>query len=148
MAGFRRLVDSIYPEGFTDLQRVTQWLRKLYDVLGQVEEWHEIGDTNEPAFTNSWTNDTASYPTTAFYKDPMGRVHLKGQVLGGNSGSAAFTLPAEYRPSALLIFAAYNVSGNTVARVYVTSAGLVTPLFTGIAPQRVTLNGISFRAEQ
>lgn len=144
---YRQIVEAL-PD-FLDIPiELKKWADRIQLQLGQVEEWHEVGTSGEPAFQNSWTNDTSSYPTAAFYKDPMGRVHLKGQVTGGVSGNSAFVLPVGYRPSTLLVFPAYNFSGNTIARIYVTSVGTVQPLFTGTAPQRIPLNGVSFRAEQ
>jgi hypothetical protein len=142
---FRFLVDPIYPNGFTSLEQLTQWMRKVYDKLMQVEEWHEIGDTNEPAFANSWVNFGSPYNDAGFYKDPQGRVHLKGLIKLGTVGSAAFTLPVGYRPDNSLILS--TISNSSTGRINLTSGGAVIP----VSPSNntwVALDGLSFRSEQ
>lgn len=60
--------------------------------------WHEVGDTDEPAFENSWVNFGGAIDTAAFVKDAAGIVHIKGAVKSGTVGQAVFTLPVGYRP--------------------------------------------------
>lgn len=112
---------------------ISDWLLKAWNIIGQVEEWHEIGNSGEPAFENSWDNTGGVYETAAFYKDPFGRVHIKGRIDTGSAGTTAFTLPANYRPAATI-----NVDGITI-----TNAGLIQP---GTTPDY--LDNVSFRTEQ
>ena len=117
------------------------WFSRVWNILGQVEEWLEIGGSGgEPAFENSWANVGGSNETAAFYKDPFQRVHLKGAIDTGTAGTTAFTLPENYRPSATIRIAS-NTGGSNY--IEITSAGLVQPQ----APTAY-LDGVSFRAEQ
>ncbi len=63
----------------------------------QLDPWHLVGDPNEPAFQNSWTNLGGNIPC-GFRKDPFGNVYLKGVVTGGAENTDIFTLSEEYRP--------------------------------------------------
>ena len=113
------------------------------------EAWHEIGAGGEPAFQNSWVNYGESapygtYPNAGFYKDPSGRVHLRGVVKSGSVGNyAIFTLPAGYRPSGLMSFMGWSGSGAGFALVQ--DDGNVK-LLTGYNSDW-SLDQISFRAE-
>ena len=92
---------------------------------GALEDWHEIGATDEPAFANSWVNFGAGQVTAAFRKLPTGEVYMKGFLKDGTITSEAFTLPVGYRPAANIGFA---VRSNALfGIVIITSAGLVIP---------------------
>jgi len=73
-----------------------QWVKELQNAL-TVEDWHEVGATNEPAFQNSWVNIDATRKAR-FMKDSFGFVYLAGAVDTGVIGSAIFTLPSGYLP--------------------------------------------------
>jgi hypothetical protein len=83
----------------------------------------DAGWTNASGFTNSWAaNPSPNIPRFMV----MGRVvYLTGMVSGGTLGSAAFTLPAGYRPSQTVQIG--TVSNGAFGQVFITSAGLVTP---------------------
>lgn len=66
---------------------------------GRLENWHEIGATDEPAFQNSWVNFSGSFASAAFRKLPTGLVVIKGIIKDGTNGTIAFTLPVGYRPA-------------------------------------------------
>lgn len=127
------------PEAFS------HWFLLAWNVIGQVEEWHEVGGTNEPAFENSWANVGGNYETAAFYKDPFGVVRLKGMVDSGTNNTAAFTLPVGYRPAAYLRFEASQTSNARVI-IEVRGDGSVIPV-TGTT-NGAGLEAVSFRAEQ
>jgi len=127
-------------------EEFVNWLLRAWNIIGQVEEWHEVGATNEPAFENSWTNYGAGYETAAFYKDPFGRVHLKGMIKSGTNNTAAFTLPVGYRPAAYLMFSQMS-SGPVDCATIIQGDGVVRPNSTSSGTWN-TLDGISFRAEQ
>jgi hypothetical protein len=121
------------------------WLAFLYNFL-TIEDWHLIGDSGEPAFENSWVNQGTGDEDAAYYKDPYGIVHLRGQVDTGTSGTAVFTLPEGYRSSAQKQFPADADSSSTYARVQINSNGAVVPYFNaGGAATRFSLDGVSFR---
>jgi hypothetical protein len=67
------------------------------------EPFHIVGAAGEPAFQNAWTNLGLGFETAGFYIDSANVVHLKGLLNGGLSGTDAFTLPAGYRPSAIVL---------------------------------------------
>lgn len=96
---------------------------------------------NTPILSGLWVNYGLGFTPAGFYKDKMGRVHLRGLV-GGGSGEI-FILPAGYRPAYQLIFCV--VADNALGRVDVTAAGTV--LFVVGSNAFVSLDGISFRAE-
>lgn len=121
-------------------EAASMWFRRAWNYISNIEEWTEIGVADAPAFENSWANVGGAYETASFYKDPYGRVFLKGAVDTGSAGTTAFTLPINYRPSSTLRIAV-NDGGN--GYVEITSAG-------GVQPQAPAsyLDGVSFRAEQ
>jgi hypothetical protein len=111
------------------------------EVMALQEGWHDIGSTI--GYQNSWANVGGAYQTGRYMKDAAGFVHLSGPITGGTIGSAAFTLPAGYRPAGRLIFAA-NSTG--VTRIDVAANGQVIP-YTGSNGYGV-LDGITFLGEQ
>lgn len=78
-----------------------------------------------PAFLNSWTHFGSPYHNAAFWKDPLGFVHLRGVVKSGVVGSAAFTLPPGYRPPGEI--AHLVLSNGTTGRVDIQADGSVIP---------------------
>jgi hypothetical protein len=100
-----------------------------------------------PSLLNSWTNYGGAYTEAGYYKDPCGRVHLRGAVTGGTIGSnPIFTLPEDYRPVAQIAFpvASYDGAVYVVGVVDITSAGHVRP--NAGHTTFLSLNGISFAA--
>lgn len=131
-----------------------RWIYNLYEYVGiintnflTVEDWHEIGATDEPAFVNNWANYTATstYNTAAFYLDPFGVVHLKGLIentAGTGATTTIFTLPTGYRPPKN---ETYGSDGdNAHARITIDSGGAVQ-LSVGTGATNLTLDGITFR---
>ena len=126
---------------FTDDSDAALWREELRAVL-TVEDWHEVGDTNEPAFENSWVNFGSGYETAAFYKDPFGVVHIKGLVKSGTGlVTNVFTLPAGYRPSVVLYFPTASNSAFGMATLLANGS---VRLDIG-STTWVSLDGISFR---
>lgn len=122
----------------------TEWVNAAVPIPA-VEASHEIGAAGEPAFQNGWVNDNPAVSETAgFYKDPFGRVHLKGMIKNGTVGDgtayAAFTLPTGYRPALRKFFAPWNA--NTAPRVDIYPTGEVVVV---AATGTVSLDGISWR---
>ena len=96
---------------------------------GALEDWHEIGASSEPGFANSWVNKGGALATTAFRKLPSGLVVIKGVVISGSVGAAAFTLPVGYRPSKTENFAAFSQDGGgfVLGRIIISGSGNFTP---------------------
>lgn len=102
-----------------------------------------------PTLTNSWVNfDIVNGNGAGYYLDEVGVVHLRGIIKSGTLGAAAFTLPAGYRPFKILVMMAISDDGvnNLISRVDIDSGGNVKPTTGGTA--FLSLEGISFRAEQ
>lgn len=111
--------------------------------LAPPEAWHEVGAAGEPAFQNSWVNESPTTETTAaFYKDPFGVIHLKGLITGGTN-STIFTLPAGYRPSKAFICLIWRVSGTGALIIY--STGLV---YISSGTGSGDLDSVTFRADE
>lgn len=83
----------------------------------------DTGWTNVSVFTNSWASAGAgNVPRFAL----IGRVvYLNGMVTGGTINTAAFTLPAGYRPSQLQRFG--NAFNAAFGQLTVNPAGNVIP---------------------
>lgn len=116
-------------------------LTELYEQM-QVEGWHEIDATGEPAFSNSWVNYGAGYNTAAFFKDPNGVVHLKGLIKSGTVTSAVFTLPSGYRPAATEVQPI--VSNGAAGYIDIQNNGVLKVV--GGSSAWASLDGITFRA--
>ena len=94
-------------------------------------------DINETEFFG-WANYGGAFTPAAFYKDPVGVVHLKGLITNGHVSRSAdvkdyqlFRLPAAYRPATRRVFATTGSIGaiqTEVAqgRIDVQPNGLVT----------------------
>lgn len=101
-----------------------------------------------PSLVNSWAN-RGGVANAGYLKDPLGFVHLRGQINGGTSQTTAFTLPAGYRPGAADVYGcgAFDASGNPLtAYVAISAAGVVMPAYSGTI-LALTLGGITFLAE-
>jgi uncharacterized protein (TIGR02594 family) len=65
------------------------------------EDYHNIGDPGEPAFSNGWVDGSAStYNVPRFRLGADNKVHLSGRIDGSSSTSnTMFTLATSYRPA-------------------------------------------------
>ncbi len=116
----------------------------LRDVIafGREPNYRAVGGTGQPAFANSWVNFGSDWADAAFWRDPLGFVHIRGLIKSGVVGSAAFTLPPGFRPKVNEPFVA--VSNGAIGRVDVLTDGTVVPA----SPSNntwVALSGIHFR---
>lgn len=110
------------------------------------EDIRLIGDTGEPAFSNSYAT-VAGWQFPGYWKDAFGIVHLTGAIgkAGGSAGDLLFTLPTGYRPAGKLQFATSNTVDTSVAVITIDTDGTVT-LTDFLATDQLSLDGISFRA--
>ena len=132
--------------------------------LVRPEDYNVVGDADGPPFlaelntserscsdagTERWENYAGGFHSAGFYRDPFGRVHLRGLVkksaaAGNDPDCAIFNLPAGYRPEGHTVFS--SIANNQLVRVSVYSNGEVDPeaLPTG-GGNFLSLEGISFR---
>lgn len=110
----------------------------------KVEDATLVGAVGAPAFAGTWVNFDTVYQGARYWRDSAGSVHVEGLVKSGTIGTTVFTLPAGYRPSKPLVFAADTNSGH--GRVDVTDAGLVIAVSGGVT--YFSLSGIHFKQEQ
>lgn len=128
----QRVLDTI----ITPLQAVLEFLQPYV----QPDPWHK------PSFGTGWQDYTggAGYQTSAYKKDSLGRVHLRGLVERASGAlTVIMTLPVGYRPASGKIFATTGSGG--VARVNVTAGGVVEYSSGGVT--FLSLEGISFDTE-
>lgn len=102
-----------------------------------------VGAQGAPGFENSWVAWGAGEAVPAYWKDPLGFIHLKGVIKSGTVGNTAFTLPPGYRPQEKMTFS--TISNGALGRVDVTTGGAVQPV-TPSNTAYVVLNGMYFRA--
>jgi hypothetical protein len=103
---------------------------------------HQIGNSGEASFENSWVNYSDDTAPAAYWKDAFGVIHIQGLIKSGTVGQAAFTLPPGYRPDFQHPFG--TVSNGAIGRVDVMADGTVVPA----SPSNntwVALDGIAFR---
>jgi len=100
-----------------------------------------IGGNGSPAFLNSWVNYGTPNRNAGYYKDQFGIVHLEGCVKSGTIGTAIFTLPSGYTPTAYLIFP--TVSNSLFGQISIDTSGNVIASVGNNAS--ISLDGISFR---
>ena len=108
-------------------------------------ELAQKANITQEAWTTPTLAGTWSVPanfTVGYYKDTLGRVHLKGAVTGG-SATTIFTLPSGYRPPQTLSFA--TVSNNAFGRIMIESNGNVYAQAGGFTA--VYLDCIDFKVE-
>lgn len=117
-------------------------LNIVFNQFARRPKWIEVGATGAPAFANSWVNFGSVYSTAAFQISMDRRVFLKGLIKSGTLSTAAFALPAGYRPADQKIFAVW--SNGAFGGIEIAAAGTVTPTGSNVS---VSLEGISFQAD-
>lgn len=77
-------------------------------------------------FTNGWANFGGGYQT-AQYRKIGDMVYVRGTISGGAVATSPFTLPAGFRPPAVMQFPAAIFAGSrTLIVIQINSAGVVT----------------------
>ena len=125
------------PEVYRRLAALERWA----DAMAAVEVPSIPEAWVSPTLLNSWVNYGGNWNPAGYYKDPFGRVHLRGLVKSGTAVTI-FTLPAGYRPAYDEIHASVSVDAFNSIRVYAT--GDVT--YAAGSTVWMSLDGISFRA--
>lgn len=111
------------------------------------EPYREVGTPGNPGFQNGWQNVGGATSTVAFYKDSLGIVHLRGNLVSGINGETAFTLPAGYRPPKSLFMPAATSGLSDSAAVELFANGNANVSFGGSGAPIIGLAGLSFRAD-
>lgn len=95
-----------------------------------------------PTLQNSWANVGGGYSIAGYYKDTLGRVHLRGYIGSGTyaDGTLLFTLPAGYRPTYAMIL--NSTTNKTHSEVRVFTDGTVKIYGAGSA--YLSMDGLSF----
>jgi hypothetical protein len=107
------------------------------------DKWHVVGDTDEPAFENSWVNEGIAGFDLAF-KRVGAFVEVRGNVKSGATGTVAFTLPVGYRPQEFTAQALTSVAfGGDRSALRILSSGGVFIDFEG-SPSSILLGGTRF----
>jgi hypothetical protein len=125
--------------------------------VGESENWRQVGAAGQPGFTFAWANFGSVHNTVAFYKDPLGVVHLRGiadcsHVIDcepGTGSATIFILPPGYRPVAQEAFPMLTSASGANPRVDVTSSGAVVLRNPRLddSGDWLSLDGITFRAD-
>lgn len=123
-------------------------------VRGPSETLRQVGTPGNPAFGgcasgHSWQGVGGVLQSAAFYRDPVGVVHLTGFVECAvtPNQNTFFILPGGYTPGAYIIFPATDTNGANM-NISVDHAGNVIVGNTGLTgglSQAISLDGISFR---
>jgi hypothetical protein len=125
------------------------------------EGWHTVSEFSTGNFCAGgntdchWGYGSYSWPNPAYYKDGQGIVHLRGAVRCVDScsySSFMFRLPAGYRPAVQAVLPAMSSTdvygAGVFQRVNVQADGWVSRATSQGGTAWVSLDGISFRAEQ
>lgn len=98
-----------------------------------------------PTMTNSWVVYDANYDSPQYRIDETGRVLLKGMIKSGSRDTAAFTLPAGYRPAKIKTFPV--ISNNALGRIDIETDGDVIAAKDLIGSNTwLSLEGVGFFA--
>lgn len=114
-------------------------------MVGAMSSLAEAPWTAPGAYTNGWTQTSAGTFPVGYQRSWDGQVSLRGQVTAGasSSGQAAFTLPAQYRPSRALTLPVVK-GGGIISYVSVFTTGVVAPAAANA--EIVNLEGVRFQA--
>lgn len=101
---------------------------------GRGEDWHYVGDTGEPAFENSWVNNSAISANLAFRIRESDILDIQGAVKNGTDNTV-FTLPAGYRPSGNVSIPCtiYDSGGTHQAGLLTIDTGGVVKVYREVA---------------
>lgn len=106
----------------TWVDAVAESVNDLYGVA-----WVNLGPSD---FSGGWANVGGANQAVS-YRKIGDAVHLRGRMVGGATGTTAFTLPAGFRPPATQTFPAVGgVATPTDAALNITAAGAVSVNFT------------------
>lgn len=120
----------------------------------EIEDFHIVGASGEPAFQNSWVAHSSADHKPRFRKTADGFVEMRGLIVSGTDSSTAFTLPVGYRPggtSTLMYAAMAALTGSgapQACRLDVDQNGNVVPYIAGTSIIWLSLASLHFHADQ
>jgi hypothetical protein len=115
---------------------LTTYANRVWNLLTLNSPWVPMNDAG-------WTLDPA------YWRDPLGIVHLIGSAKSGAHNTVIATLPAGYRPPGNSGFAVYCYDAGIAPAVgHVAISAVGNLLYLGPAtPAHVALDGITFRID-
>lgn len=133
--------DSATQRGFNNIITAISAVVKFLEPFVNPIKWQK------PTWGTGWQDYTGAlgtYQTTAFKKDPFGRVHLRGFVERASGASTTILLlPSGSRPAKQKVFVSFGSGG--VARIDIQADGAVVYVSGGVT--FLSLEGISFDTE-
>lgn len=128
------------------LSKTKRLERQIAELQSQIEILQPVKPRIEQfiavTFQNAWADFGAPFNPTGYFKDPFGIIHLRGTIASGTINTAAFTLPAGYRPANTERIGVN--SNDAMGRLHINSTGTVVPVIGNNAS--FCLDGITFRA--
>jgi hypothetical protein len=110
------------------------------------EPYHEVGAPGEPPFATGWSNTGGTTATAAFFKDPFGVVHLKGDITRTGGAITIFKLPEGYRPTKSVCFPTFRYQPTQVAGYNCILDNGELEQSSNAGDGGYLLDGVSFRA--
>jgi hypothetical protein len=117
-----------------------QWLAGLPTDLTSAGAWNDVATT--VGYLNGWSNFGSIYRAGAYRTDGDGIIRMTGLIAGGSLNTAAFILPAGFRPNKAVIVAA--VSNFGAGSIQVESNGTVTVFGASNASFSLSVNFSQF----
>lgn len=123
-------------------------LTRRVSVVERVKANRQQGQWIAPTLINGWVNN-GSYGSSGYFKDELSMVYFKGLLQSGvtSTNTVLFILPVGYRPKNHAIFTVYS-SLNSFGIIQINSNGNVLYVKGDTTTGFISLNGITFRAEQ
>jgi hypothetical protein len=122
---------------FGDLYAILRANFVALAALVTVESWIDV---------NSFGSNWVSTHQVSYMKDPMGFVHLKGQLAAtATHAVTAFTLPSGYQPEQNLIIPHAVLAGGEIGTIQIGENGTIAYAQVGISAE-VELDCITFKA--
>lgn len=141
------LTSTTFVDG--ELTNETKWYSRVFTVINWL--LGQFGDTGWQTLSlgNSWVSfDGGSTFAIPAYRKLNGVVYLDGEMKSGTTSTTIATLPAGSRPLKAQVYAV--TAGPGVAAIQVAANGSITLVQYAASGTNgsVSLNGISFIAEQ
>jgi len=147
--------DGLTPE--IAIQTISQYFNNLHKYMGDAflneykseSQWHNFGDSGEPAFQNGWGDYGNGYSPPGFIRIASNVVMLRGLVAGGTPGAGTgvvATLPEQFRPSNHHLTATCCNGSPNFGTIYVSSSTGEVRVNTGSGTW-TSLDNIIFRID-
>ena len=143
---------KLYESGNTHSSRVQDSIDTVLRPVASAVNATPIGGAPPPAWVRPvlvapWLDFGGEFAVSAYHKDALGYVHLKGVVMntsGGAVSSVVTVLPPGFRPAATNRFSVGSSADQTIV---ITLAGSVTPNLAVPGGNALDIGPLSFLAE-